>query len=188
MKTILAQIEKTTKSKKSQSVKLVYDLHDKDQYCIYSEYLKFLLEYDMITLDAVYELVEYKIGYVMRPFITDTTKNRQKAENDMKAAVEKHAEEDLADAKSRKAFYKLFGNSVSGKTFQNDLKFHDTTFVRNKQQFLKATMGRYHMDNVIIGQNLVEVKCKKKKYGQASHTVVSASSTPDTTLSDRSSY
>ena len=100
----------------------------------------------------------------MRPFITDTTKNRQKAENDMKAAVEKHAEEDLADAKSRKAFYKLFGNSVSGKTFQNDLKFHDTTFVRNKQQFLKATMGRYHMDNVIIGQNLVEVKCKKKKY------------------------
>ena len=132
-----------------------------NKYCIYSEYLKFLLEYDMITLNAVYELVEYKIGYVMRPFITDTTNNRQKAEDDMKLAKN---EVDMIDAKSRKAFYKLFGNSVSGKTFQNDLKFHETKFVRNKQQFLKATVGRYHMDNVIIGQNLVEVKCKKKKY------------------------
>ena len=161
MNNILKEIEEQTQSKKSKSVKLVYDLSDKDQYCIYSEYLKFLLEYDMITLNAVYQLVEYKIGYVMRPFITDTTNNRQKAEDDMKEAKN---DADMADAKSRKAFYKLFGNSVSGKTFQNDLKFHDTTFVRNRQQFLKATVGRFHMDNVIIGQNLVEVKCKKKKY------------------------
>ena len=94
----------------------------------------------MITLNAVYELVEYKIGYVMRPFITDTTNNRQKAEDDMKLAKN---EVDMIetfsfffffmiDAKSRKAFYKLFGNSVSGKTFQNDLKFHDTYKVCKK--------------------------------------------------------
>ena len=129
---ILITIEEQTKTGKSKSSKLVYDLHDKDQYCIYSEYLKFLLEYDMVTLNAVYELVHYKIGYVMRPFITDTTNNRQTAENDIKTAK---SETDLVDAKSRKSFYKLFGNSVSGKTIQKDINFHDTTFVRNKLQF-----------------------------------------------------
>ena len=71
------------------------------------------------------------LGHSCHSILFPYTNNRQKAEDDIKVAKN---EADMADAKSRKAFYKLFGNSVSGKTFQNDLKFHDTTFVRNKQQ------------------------------------------------------
>ena len=39
----ILKVKEKTKNKKIKNKKLVYDLHDKDQYCIYSEYLKFFV-------------------------------------------------------------------------------------------------------------------------------------------------
>jgi hypothetical protein len=160
MTTLKKQIEEKTNTTKSKSEKLVYDLHDKDSYCIYSVYLKFLLENDLVCLDAVYEVIEMKVGYVMRDYITEMTKNRQIAEDDIAKA---RTEDELIDAKARKGYYKLKANSVFGKTIQSDEKFSNSTFVRNIIQFHKATMGKIHMNNVIIEPNLVEVRTKKDK-------------------------
>jgi hypothetical protein len=159
MKKLKKQIAKTNTTK-SKSEKLVYDLHDKNSYCIYSVYLKFLLEHDLVCLDAVYEVIEMKVGYVMRDYITEMTKNRQIAEDDITKA---DTPGKLIDAKARKEYYKLKANSVFGKTIQSDEKFSNSTFVRNLIQFHKATMGKIHMDSVIIGPNIVEVRTKKDK-------------------------
>ena len=45
------------------------------------------MENDLVTLDAVYEMVEMSVGYVMRDYVTEMTQSRQKAENDIKAAT-----------------------------------------------------------------------------------------------------
>jgi hypothetical protein len=158
MKILKKQIEEKTNTTKSKSQTLVYDLHDKNSYCIYSVYLKFLLENDLVSLDAVYEVIEMKVGYVMRDYITEMTKNRQIAEDDI---VRANTSDELTDAKARKGYFKLKANSVFGKTIQSDEKFSNSTFVRNIIQFHKATMGKIHMDSVIIGPNLVEVRTKK---------------------------
>ena len=103
----------------------------------------------MVSLNAVYKLLEYKVGYVTKSFIDTMTQQRQLAENDITTAneriqmikeegLDKEAEEELlkdtqklkADATARKAFYKLQNNSVSGKTFQNDTKFTESKFVQ----------------------------------------------------------
>jgi len=44
MNELATKIEAETKTKKSKSEKLIYDLHDKDTYCVYSVFLKYLLE------------------------------------------------------------------------------------------------------------------------------------------------
>lgn len=124
----------------------------KDCYCVHSVFLKFLLEKDMICLDAVYELVEMKVGYVKRNYIDKMTRNRQIAEDDMRKS--EADSDEMIDAQARKKYYKLKANSVFGKTIQNDTNFSDSTFVRNLTQFHKATLGKVHMDSVIIGQNL----------------------------------
>src|SRR6185437_12674497 len=67
------KVERATGTKKSSEPKLVYDLNPKDYYVIWSSMLKFLLENDLITLDAVYGYVKMDAGYVMRPYIQEMT-------------------------------------------------------------------------------------------------------------------
>jgi hypothetical protein len=148
---------------KTKSAKMVYDVEDKHEYCIYSVMLKFLLEHDMVTLDAVYECVEMRVGYVMKDYITHCTSQRQLAEDDIKTAQDTNNKELLIDGKARKSFWKLMANSSFGKTMQSDEKYGDTHLVRNIRQFYKATMGKVHTDSVIIHENLVEVRTRKNK-------------------------
>lgn len=177
MKQLLGTIEQATQSKKTMSEKLVYDLYDKNMYCIYSEALKFLLENDMVTLNAVYAVVEMQVGYVMRSFVDELYINRQKAEDDINRARKAlnangqllpddqrlAMQELLCDASARKEFYKLMSNSAYGKMMQSDEKFTDTKFLGSMHDRTKLLMGgRVPIQSVPLSAHLVEVRCKKE--------------------------
>ena len=116
-----------------------------------------------MTLDEVYEVVEMKVGYVMRDYITHCTDQRQLAENDIKEAKLTENNELLVDAKARKSFWKLMANSSFGKTMQSDERFGNSHLVRNIEQFYKATLGKVMTDSCIISQDLVEVRTRKHR-------------------------
>ena len=76
------KIKVDTKDKKE--TKLVYTVNDLGDYCIFSEFLKQMLENDWCSLDKIYEVVLMKVGPVMRSFIDSKTQKRQECENIIK--------------------------------------------------------------------------------------------------------
>ena len=62
------KIENVSNTKKGTSTKIVFDAFDKENYCIHATFLKFLLENNMCKLDAIYEAIEMKHGFVMRDY------------------------------------------------------------------------------------------------------------------------
>lgn len=70
--------------KKKKETKLVYTVNDIGDYCIFSEFLKQMLENDWCSLDKIYEVVQMKLGPVMKSFIDAKTQKRQECENIIK--------------------------------------------------------------------------------------------------------
>ncbi|PRP73106.1 hypothetical protein PROFUN_16426, partial [Planoprotostelium fungivorum] len=64
-----------------QTEKLMYNLFPKDNYCIYSETLKYLLENNLCCINDIYEVIEQPIDYILKDYVEDMTACRQKAED-----------------------------------------------------------------------------------------------------------
>ena len=155
--------------------KLMYTLKDKEDYCIDGFALKYLLENDMCTLDAVYSWVEMERGYVMRNYIDQITDQRKLAEkviyDTQRELKESHGNEAhinvlrsrLTGAKARKGLFKLMNNSLSGKTYQSDETYGESALVTNHKQYNAKTNGRLVLDRTIISKDMVEVQMRKKQ-------------------------
>ena len=165
---------------KKKQTKLVYSLFDIDDYCIFSEFLKQLLENDWCTLYTIYEVVQMSIGPLMRSFIDVKTAKRQEAEDIIRQyenatpVNDRQADEInaiLSSARAKKDVAKLDNNSCYGKTIQSDEHYDTSLIVKNKTQFLQKTVGKVIADFNALSppaadnshHGSVEVKLKKTK-------------------------
>ena len=125
-------------NKNKKETKLVYTVNDIGDYCIFSEFLKQMLENDWCSLDKVHEVVLMKLGPVMRSFIDTKTQKRQECENtirECKQQIELDPTQKiilaskLSAACSKKDVAKLDNNSCYGKTLQSDEKYDTSVIV-----------------------------------------------------------
>ncbi|PRP72859.1 hypothetical protein PROFUN_17102, partial [Planoprotostelium fungivorum] len=102
-----------------QTEKLMYNLFPKDNYCIYSETLKYLLENNLCCINDIYEVIEQPIDYVLKDYVQDMTANRQKAENEIFQGKQTLDDNLIAKSSSEKESFKLMVNSGFGKMLQS---------------------------------------------------------------------
>jgi len=110
---------------KKKETKLVYSINDVEDYCIFSEFLKQLLENDWCSLNKVYEVVQMNLEPVMRSFINAKTQKHQECKNIIKEckqliAIDSTQKNILASklsvACSKKDVTKLNNNNCYSKT------------------------------------------------------------------------
>ncbi|PRP73084.1 hypothetical protein PROFUN_16825 [Planoprotostelium fungivorum] len=107
-----------------QTEKLMYNLFPKDNYCIYSETLKYLLENNLCCINDIYEVIEQPIDYVLKDYVQDMTANRQKAEDGIYQGKQTSDDKLITKSSSEKEFFKLMVNSGFGKMLQSDDKYN----------------------------------------------------------------
>ncbi|PRP77293.1 hypothetical protein PROFUN_05538 [Planoprotostelium fungivorum] len=112
-----------------QTEKLMYNLFPKDNYCIYSETLKYLLENNLCCINDICEVIKQPIDYVLKDYVQDMTANRQKAEDGIYQGKQTSDDNLVTKSSSEKEFFKLMVNSGFGKMLQQDnnrLEYYET--------------------------------------------------------------
>ena len=134
------------KSPFNQSVevnKLIPNLYDKKKYVCHYRNLKLYLEQGL-ELVEVHRVLAFDQSDYLKKYIDFNTSKRAKCKNDF--------EKDL---------YKLFNNSVFGKTMENVEKRIDCSLVSDTNKFLKLSAKPTFQEFRIYSEGLVSVKMQK---------------------------
>ena len=115
---------------------LVTNLHDKNEYVIYTRNLKKALNYELI-LKKVHRLIKFNQKDQLKPYIAMNTELSQKTKNSFK-----------------KDFFNLMKNSVFGKTMDNERKYRDIKLVttERRRKYLVLELN-YHTIKCISNRN-----------------------------------
>ncbi|PRP74536.1 hypothetical protein PROFUN_15668 [Planoprotostelium fungivorum] len=128
-----------------QTEKLMYNLSPKDNYCIYSEALKYLLENNLCCINDIYEVIEQPIDYALKDYVQDMTANRQKAENGIYQGKQTLNDNLVTKSSSEKEFFKLMVNSGFGKMLQSDDKYNKSLLIHLKVDLLYTDTDSIYM-------------------------------------------
>jgi hypothetical protein len=102
------------KSKHNETNKLILDLNDKQNYICDFRYAQCLIRCG-VKITKVHQVYDYKMDFILKPYIDFNSDKRKQAKNDFE-----------------KDFFKLLNNSIYGKMLQDVLKQNDTVITSDR--------------------------------------------------------
>jgi len=129
--------------KKCTSKKLVANLYDKFNYCVYSTTLKLYLELGM-KVSKIHRILEFHQEAWLAPFVHHNIEMRKNATSDFK-----------------KAFFKLLNNATYGKTIESVRKRRNVVLTKEKEKFRKLVKSPLFHSFEIFDHGLVAVERRK---------------------------
>ena len=122
---------------------LVTNLHDKNEYVIYTRNLKKALNYELI-LKKVHRLIKFNQKDQLKPYIAMNTELSQKTKNSFK-----------------KDFFNLMKNSVFGKTMENERKYRDIKLVTTERRRKYLVLELNYHNIKFFTENVLAIEIKK---------------------------